>query len=187
MLGTRPNIAFVVIKLLRYTSNSNKVYFTTVYWVLKYLKATINYKITYSKELNKYITGYYNTDYTGNLFTVKSTSGYIFILAGGPISWKFKLQSIIAQSTTEAKYIVINATVKEAVFIISLLKELGFYNQTKFPIYTDNNRALLLAKNLIFHERIKYIAVKYHYIRDLINKGIINLIYISTNDQKADG
>ena len=91
MLGTRPNIAFVVIKLLRYTSNSNKVYFTTVYWVLKYLKATINYKITYSKELNKYITGYYNTDYTGNLFTVKSTSGYIFMLAGRPISWKSKL------------------------------------------------------------------------------------------------
>ena len=59
--------------------------------------------------------------------------------------------------------------------------------QNKFPIYTNNNGALLLTKNLQFHKRIKHITVKYHYIRDLINKGVINLIYINTLNQKADG
>ena len=97
------------------------------------------------------------------------------------------MQSIIAQSTTEAEYIAINIAAKEAIYIKSLLLELGYYKQNKLPLYTDNNGALLLAKNPVFHERTKHIAVKYHYIRDLINRGIIDLIYIPTKDQKADG
>ena len=101
--------------------------------------------------------------------------------------WKSKLQSIIAQSTTEAEYIAINIASKEAVYIKSLLEELGFYKQKKLPLYTDNNGALLLAKNPIFHERTKHIAVKYHYVRDLIDKGILDLIYTPTKEQKADG
>ncbi len=66
---------------------------------------------------------------------------------------------------------------KEAVYILEILKELGYYKQEKFPLYTDNNSALLLAYNPIFHEWTKHIAVKYHYIRELIYKGIIDLIY----------
>jgi hypothetical protein len=84
------------------------------------------------------------------------------------------------------EYITINLASKEAVYIKALLKELGYYKQNKLPLYTDNNGALLLANNPTFHERTKYIAVKYYYIRDLINKGILDLIYISTKEQKAD-
>jgi hypothetical protein len=67
------------------------------------------------------------------------------------------------------------------------LTELGQYRQKKFPIYTDNNGALLLAKNPVFYKRTKHIAVKYHYIRDLIDQGLIDLLYISTQNQKSDG
>ena len=68
----------------------------------------------------------------------------------------------------------------------TLLKELRYYKQNKFPIYINNNRALLLAKNLIFHERTKYIAIKYHYIKDLIIKNIIDFNYIFSENQKAN-
>jgi hypothetical protein len=81
----------------------------------------------------------------------------------------------------------INTAIKEAVFIKALLQELGHYKQDKFPIYTDNNGALQLAQNPSFYKRTKHIAVKYHYIRDLINKGIVDLYYIPSKDQKADG
>jgi hypothetical protein len=67
------------------------------------------------------------------------------------------------------------------------MTELGVYNQDKFPIYTDNNGALALAKNPVFHERTKHIAVKYYYIRQLIEKGTIDLVYINTKDQRSDG
>ena len=60
-------------------------------------------------------------------------------------------------------------------------------NQQKLPLYTNNNGALLLAKNPIYHKRTKHISVKYHYIRGLIEEGVIDLIYINTLNQKADG
>ncbi len=128
MLGTRVDIAFAVIKLARFASNPNKIHFTAVKRVYKYLKGTIDYGITYYKNSNRYISGYCDADYAGDLANAKSTSGYIILLAGGIISWKSKLQSIIAQSTTEAEYIAINAVIKEAVYIKALLEELGFYN-----------------------------------------------------------
>ena len=187
MLGTRVDIAFAVIKLARFASNPSNIHFTAVKRVFKYLKGTKNYGITYYKGASRFISGYCDADYAGDLISAKSTTGYIILLAGGIISWKSKLQSIIAQSTTEAEYIAINSVIKEAVYIKALLEELGFYNQNKFPIYTDNNGALLLAKNPIFHERTKHIAVRYHYIRDLIIKGIIDLNYIPSKDQKSDG
>ena len=187
MLGTRVDIAFAVIKLARFASNPSNIHFTAVKRVFKYLKGTKDYGITYYKGASRFISGYCDADYAGDLISAKSTTGYIILLAGGIISWKSKLQSIIAQSTTEAEYIAINSVIKEAVYIKALLEELGFYNQNKFPIYTDNNGALLLAKNPIFHERTKHIAVRYHYIRDLIIKGIIDLNYIPSKDQKSDG
>ena len=66
------------------------------------------------------------------------------------------------------------------------MTELDVYNQAKFPLYTDNNSALTLAKNPVFHERTKHILVKYYYIRQLIEEGIIDLVYINTKDQKSD-
>jgi len=96
--------------------------------------------------------------------------------------WKSKLQSIIAQSTTEAETVTINIYGKELAFIKILLIELGFFKQSKLPLYCDNNGAILLAKNPVFYERIKYIKIKYYYIRQLINEGIIDLIFIPTKE-----
>ena len=126
ILGTRVDIAFAVIKLARYASNLSNIYFIAVKRVFKYLKGTKDYRITYYKNASRFISSYCNADYTGDL-SVKSTTGYIILLAGGIISWKFKLQSIIVQSTTKAEYIAINAVIKEAVYIKALLEELGYY------------------------------------------------------------
>ncbi len=92
-LGIRLDIIYVVIKLSRFTSNSNEIHFIAVKRVFKYLKTTIKYGITYFNKFinNKFIINYYNADYIGDLYIVKSTSGYIFLLAGGLISWKSKL------------------------------------------------------------------------------------------------
>ena len=187
-MATRPDIAYSVILLARFASNPSLEHKNAVNNVFNYLSKTIDLGIIYTKDDNiNYISGYCDADYAGDLSSAKSTSGYLFYLAKGPITWKSKLQTIIAQSTTEAEYIAINIAAKEAVYIRALLEELGLYKQNKLPLYTDNNGALLLANNPLFHERTKHIAVKYHYIRDLINKGILDLIYIPTKEQKADG
>ncbi|CAL3961970.1 unnamed protein product [Diplocarpon coronariae] len=149
-LATRPDISYAVIKLARFASNPSENHIIAVKNLLRYLKGTKSLGLIYKNSPNKYITGYCDADYAGDIGSAKSTTGYSFYLANCLFSWKSKLQSIIAQSTTEAE-------------------------------------ALLLAKNPQFHERTKHIAVKYHYIRDLISKGEIDLIYINTLSQKADG
>ena len=126
MLSIRVDIAFAIIKLARYTSNLSNIYFIAVKRVFKYLKGTKDYGITYYKNTSRFISGYCDTDYTSDL-SAKSTTGYIILLAGGILSWKSKLQSIIAQSTIEAEYIAINTIIKEAVYIKALLEELGYY------------------------------------------------------------
>ena len=187
-MATRPDIAYSVILLARFVSNSSKEHKNVVNNVFNYLSKTINLGIIYSKDSNiNYISSYCDINYVSNLTSTKFISSYIFYITKGPITQKSKLQSIITQSTTEAEYIAINIAAKEAVYIKALLEELGLYKQNKLPLYIDNNGALLLANNPVFHERTKHIVVKYYYIRDLINKGILDLIYIPTKEQKADG
>jgi hypothetical protein len=91
MLSIRVNIAFIVIKLARFAFNPNNIYFTTIKRIYKYLKGTKNYRITYYKNNSQFIYGYYNTDYTSNLTSTKSTTSYIILLANSIISWKSKL------------------------------------------------------------------------------------------------
>ena len=91
MLGTRIDIAYVVIKLVRYAFNPNNTYFTAVKRVYKYLKGTKDYGITYYKNKNHFISGYCDADYAGDIKTTKSTSDYLILYAGGIINWKSKL------------------------------------------------------------------------------------------------
>ena len=97
-LGTRLDIAYSVIKLSRFASNPSEIHITMGKRILRYLKGSKELGITYSlkSNSNNYIRGYYDSNYVGDIPTSKSTSGYIFYLANGPISWKLKLQSIIA-------------------------------------------------------------------------------------------
>ena len=188
-LASRPNITFVVIRLARFASNPSQDHLQAIKRVFGYLKGTITLGITYSlANQSPYLQGYCDADYAGDVSTAKSTTGYIFILAGGPIIWKSKLQSIVAQSSTESEYIAINTAAKELEFIRNILLELKIKikTQERFPLYTDNNGALLLANNPVFHERTKHIVVRYHYIRQLINNSLLDLIHIAFKDQKAN-
>jgi hypothetical protein len=186
-LAVRADICFAVIKLARFASNPSETHFLAIKRIFRYLKGTAYLGIVYSKGDPSYIQGYADADYAGDQLEAKSTTGYLLFIAGGVFMWKSKLQSIIAQSTTEAETVAINACGKELAFIKILLMELGLFRQSKLPLYCDNNGAILLAKNPIFHERTKHIKIKYYYIRQLINEGIIDLIFIPTKEQKADG
>ena len=143
MLATRPDIAYSVILLARFASNPSIEHIIAIKRVLRYLKGTRHLGITYSYNNDLNIIGYCDADYAGDIASAKSTSGYIFYIANAPFMWKSKLQSIIAQSSTESEYIAINLAAKEAVFIINLMTELGFYKEGyKLPIYIDNSGAL---------------------------------------------
>ena len=142
-LGTRPDITFTINLLGRFASNPGPAHITAAKRVFRYLKGHLNLGIKYSKGSNaEYLKGYADSDYRGDKSEYKSTSGYLFKLANGPISYSSKLQSITAQSSTEAEYIALCNATKEAIFLKGLLEEIGHFNQENVPIYSDNNGAL---------------------------------------------
>lgn len=184
-LGTRPDILYATITLGKYASNPSQTHISSVKRIFRYLRKYPNLGIEYSN--NPYLIGYADSDYAGDKSTYKSTSGYAFFFGNGPISFQSKLQSIVALSSTEAEYISLCNSAKEATFLQELLKEIGYYKQDNIPIYSDNNGAILLSQNPVFHARTKHINVRYHFIRQKVTDKDISVHYINTNQQKADG
>ncbi len=188
-LLTRPDIAYIVNTLAKYSSNPGPEHIKAVKRIFRYLKGSLDYTITYNGNTTNslYTKGYTDADYAGDKDEYKSTTGYIFYLANGPIAYSTKLQEVTAQSTTEAEYIALATATKEATFIKAILEELDYFQQSNIPIYSDNNGALLLAKNPTFHARSKHINVRYHLVRQKLADNTISIHYIPTNKQVADG
>ena len=120
MVCTRPDISHAVGVVSRYMANPGKEHWSAVKWVLRYLRGTSSYCITYNKS-SEFVCGYVDSDFAGDLDKRRSTSGYVFTLAGGAISWMSKLPNVVALSTTEEEYIAASHACKEAVCLVSLV------------------------------------------------------------------
>ena len=116
----------------------------------------------------------------------KSTSGYIFKLGGGPVSWCSKKQSCVALSTSEAEYIALTSAAQEGIWLQQLISELLRKKKDEILIYEDNQSAICLAKNPQFHGQSKHTAIKFHFIRDQVKKGAISVKYCKIEDMTAD-
>ena len=125
---TRPDIAFVVCKLSKYTSNLGTAHWKAINWVFGYLKRTINFGLFYS-EFPTVLEGYSDASWITSASDNKSTSGWIFTVAGGAISWASKKQTCIAHSTMESEFIALAAAGKEAEWLRNLLLEIELWPQ----------------------------------------------------------
>ncbi|GAB2289888.1 hypothetical protein Dimus_038073 [Dionaea muscipula] len=121
----------------------------------------------------------------GDLDGRKSTSGYLFTLAGGAISWQSRLQKCVALSTTEAEYIAAVEAGKEMLWVKRFLQELGI-SQTDYRVHCDSQSALDLSKNAMYHSRTKHIDVRYHWIREVMEQQQLTLVKIPTDKNPAD-
>jgi hypothetical protein len=102
------------------------------------------------------------------------------------ISWRAKKQSTVSSSTTESEYRALYDGVQEAISMRSLLVSLG-QEVYPIPIYCDNQAAIALSKNPLFQQRTKHIHVKYHFVREAVEDKSVEIHYISTVDNQADG
>lgn len=139
----------------------------------------------YFKCENLNLTGFSDSDYAADVDTRRSTSGYIFKLSNGPVTWMSKRQACVSLSTAEAEYIAACLAVKESVWIQKLLCDLR-YVHNPIPIYIDNQSAIKLVRNPEFHCRRKHIDVKFHFIREKYDNCEIDVTYVCTRDQIAD-
>ncbi|KAL0277244.1 UNVERIFIED_CONTAM: hypothetical protein PYX00_004597 [Menopon gallinae] len=185
--ATRPDIAFAAMTLGRYCNDPGKEHWTLAKRVLRYLKATPEFGIKYSRNV-KQLEAFTDSDWAGNVDDRRSCSGNVLMLAGGPISWMSKLQSSVSLSTMEAEYVAIREVTKEVVYVSRLINHMLFRHYVKEPIsvYCDNQSAIELSKNPVFHKRSKHIDIAYHYARELVEKGKIELKYLRTDEMIAD-
>jgi hypothetical protein len=187
---TRPDIEYPVNFLARFSSNPSSEHWNAIKRIFRYLVGTINLGIQYQARPDEpFLFGFSDSDYAGDLDHRKSTSGYLFILGGGPVSWKSRLQRTVTLSSTEAEYAALTEATREANWLQQLLTELGTTSSSIRPIliYEDNMSTISLALNHSNHKRSKHIDVKNHYCREQVVIGNIDVKYIRTDEQAADG
>ncbi|XP_071905715.1 secreted RxLR effector protein 161-like [Coffea arabica] len=146
---TRPDIAFIVGMLGRYQSNPEKDHWKSAKRVLRYLQGTKDYRLTYKQSDYLEVVGYFDSDFAGCVDSSKSTSGYIFLLAGGAASWRSIKQTIVASSTMEAEFIACYETTSQALWLKNFIFGLKMVDSISRPlkIFCDNSTAVLFAKN----------------------------------------
>jgi hypothetical protein len=184
-LGRQRDIAFATGYVARYASNPNQTHMDTVDRIFAYLK---NDPGVYSGKHGLQLRGFVDSDFAGCEDSRKSTTGWVFTLAGGPVSWSSQRQKKVATSTMDAEYIAGAEAAKEAVWIRNFINDLripGVHVDT-VPPYIDNNSALKLTRNPEFHSRSKHIDVKHHFIREKVEEGVINTQRVDTTDNLAD-
>jgi hypothetical protein len=186
MVGTRPDIAFALGMLSRFTAQPQSHHQVALQRLLRYIKATQSYRITYR---SGQLIGYTDADFGGSVVTdgAYSTSGYVFQLAGAPVSWSSKRQGEVATSTTHAEYIGQYNAILHLEWLRTFLAETQLYRSPVTNIMADNQSAIALSRNPEFHKRTKHFNVKFHYQRAVLNGGEIGLQYVPTEEQAADG
>ena len=185
-VATRPDITFAVSNMARFSSKPTTQHWTGVKRIMRYLQGTINHGILYTKLSSRECIGFSDADWAGDLDNRRSTSGYLFQISGGPVSWRSKKQSSVALSTAEAEYVALASSAQEAVWMRQLTTELGSAPTDATTIFEDNQSAISMASNPQFHGRAKHISIKYHFIREKVSDGMVKLRYCPTNEMIAD-
>ena len=206
MLGTRPDLAFSINKLAKYSANPTQRHWKGIKRILRFVKATIDAKLVLGKTQettetkcpsasnshtipqNKLVVGYFDAAYMDNTQDRHSTIGYMFFISGSPVSWMSNKQRVVALSTTEAEYLAGTEATKEAVWIQTFLQAIGIPRESILPIqlYGDNQSTNALAKNPEYHVRTKHIHGKQKYITEMVEQGVIGVTYIPTTCMIAD-
>jgi hypothetical protein len=132
------------------------------------------------------LQGYSDSDMAGDIDTRKSTTGVIFFLGKNPVSWQSQKQRVVALSSCESEYIAAATAACQGIWLARLLGDLRNAATEVVDLRVDNQSALALMKNPVFHDRSKHIQTKFHFIREAVENGEITPSYIGTEGQLAD-
>ena len=183
---TRPDISFPVSVVSQFLQSPCDSHWDAVIRILRYIKSTPGQGVLYENRGHIQVIGYTDADWAGSPTDRRSTSGYCVFIGGNLISWKSKKQHVVARSSVEAEYRAMALTTCELIWLRHLLQELRFGKDEQMKLICDNQAALHIASNPIFHERTKHIEVDCHFIREKIASGCMATSFVNSNDQLAD-
>ena len=184
--GTRPDLAYTVSFLSQFMSHPLEIHHQAVKRVFRYLSRTRNMKLIYPRHYNCQLElfGYSDADYANCIDTRKSYSGYAFQLGNCTISWSSKKQNSVSTSTTEAEYVALSLTSRQAIWYMKAFVDLGI--TLPITIHTDSESAMKVADNPVLYPKTKHIAVHYHFTRDCLLRESFTLEYIPGEHNPAD-
>ncbi|GJW27479.1 ribonuclease H-like domain, reverse transcriptase, RNA-dependent DNA polymerase [Tanacetum coccineum] len=185
LLHTRPDLSYSVGLLSRFMQEPREQHMKAIRQVLRYVKGTKDYGITYKHNGGNKIHGFSDSSYGVNTQEGKGTTGIIFYYGESPISWSTQKQATVALSSCESEFIAATAAATQALWLKRLLSKLTHSQEEKVTIQVDNKSAIALMKNLVFHGRSKHIDTKYHFIRECIEREDIQVEFVSGEYQKS--
>ena len=209
-LQTRPDIAFAVNYLARFSTTPTQEVLAKTRRIFRYLSGTIDMGLLYpgklSTEASPTLSAYVDADWAGDTVTRKSTTGFVVRISNSPVHWKSSLQPCVGKSSTEVEYIAASHASRDVAWLCNLILELTadiqqtisnrqkhIQNDTdideKLPpttLYIDNAGALSLSKQLTSSKSVKHIDVRYHYFQEQVARNRVNPVYVSTDQNTAD-
>ena len=185
-MATCLDLLFSVSLLARFQANPGIEHWKALMHFIGYIKNILDYGLTYSRNSDPSPHAYVDANYGGCKDTCRSTSGHIFIMAGGPVSWSSKWQATVALSTVEAEYVAMSRCAQQMVWTQSWLDEVEMEYSTQGLIRGDNQGAITLTKNTKDHGKVKHINIQHHYICELIQSRTIMIKQVSSSNNLAN-
>lgn len=184
---TRPDLMYAVGIASRYMEKPTQKHQQIVKQILRYVKGTMDFGLTYEKDDRKHeVLGYTNSSWISDLDDSKSTGGMAFYLNKNLVSWSSQKQKTVALSSCEAEFMAATAATCQGIWLAGLLQEITRVDAPPIQLYVDNKSAMDLMKNPVFHGRSKHINMRFHFIRDCVERGEISVIHVRFEEQRAD-
>ncbi|GAV73534.1 hypothetical protein CFOL_v3_17018, partial [Cephalotus follicularis] len=183
---TRPDIDFPVSMVSQFLSSPRSSYWDVVIHILRYLKSSTGRGLLYCDHGHHRVEGFSDADWTGSPSHRRPTIGYCVFVGGNLVSWKSKTQSVIARSSAESKYRAMANVTCELMRIRQLLGKLRFGDPSPMQLWCDNQAAIHIASNPVFHERTTHVEVDCHFIREKLQQKLISTNFVRTAEQLAD-
>lgn len=186
-LGSRPDLCESISLLSRFQDKAGTCLYKALKRVLRYIKGTLNLTLMFRPNKNiDVLCGFVDSDWGGDTVDRKSTTGFIFKMFNCTISWTSKKQQSVAISSTESEYVALSLAVTEACWLRKILIDFNFLMNEPVVLYEDNRSAICIANNPENNKRLKHIDIKFFFIKEKIDKGVIKIVHVKTEDQVAD-
>ena len=183
---TRPDITYAVHKLSQFMSAPRNDHLKAAQRMLRYLKNDLAQGLFYSASSETTLTAFCDADWGACLDSRRSTTGYCIFLGDSLISWRAKKQQTVSRSSSEAEYRSMADTTCELIWLDYLLRDLHCSLTGPAKLFCDNQSALHIASNPVYHERNKHIELDCHVVREKLKSGFLKIMHVKSEHQLAD-
>ncbi|XP_019094533.1 PREDICTED: uncharacterized protein LOC109129941 [Camelina sativa] len=183
---TRPDIFFAMNQASQQMKNPTVHHWNMVTRILKYIKGSPGQGIWMGRNKNTELVAYCDDNYAGDRGDRRSTTGYCTFLGGNLVTWKSKKQNVVLLSSAKSEYRAMRKLTTELMWLKALLKDLGIESTKPITMHCDNEAAIHIATNSVFHERTKHIEVDCHKVREQIKLGVVLPCHTESKEELAD-